>query len=162
MDTDIAEKIGSRQAIKAVTIGLIIAYLIMALPSIADDGLIKGLFWFLNVSFKFNLLVGVICMYLCGHFFGRRAGYEILINKRNNFLVGFICGLLIIVTTTFLTSWVGFFQEGVDNIGSDDNPFEDYIVKPVFWVLIFGLVPCLFVGLWFGYSIKKRGDLTET
>ncbi len=162
MDTDRAEKIGSRQAMKAVTIGLIIAHLMMALPSVADDGLIKGFFWFLDVSFKFNILVGVICMYLCGHLFGRRAGYKIIISKRNNFLVGFICGLLIIVTATFLASWVCFFQEGIDNIGSNDNPFEDYIIKPVFLVSIFGLVPCLLVGLWFGYSIKKHGDLTET
>jgi ribose/xylose/arabinose/galactoside ABC-type transport system permease subunit len=162
MDVIRAEKIGSRQAIKCVTVGLIIAQLIMTLLT-SGDGFVNGFFWLLDENdFKLNILIGVICMYLCGHFYGRRAGYEIIIRKRNNFLVGFIAGLLIIVTATFLTSWVGFFQEGVDNIGSNDNPFSDYILTPVFCVTIFGLIPCLFVGLWFGYSIKKRGDLTET
>lgn len=162
MDTYKAKKIGSRQAIKAVTIGLIIAQSIMSLPSIADNGFLKGFFWFLDESFRYNILIAIICMYLCGHLFGQRAGYEILIRNRNNFIIGILCGLLIIVTTTFLAGLVGFFQEGLDDIGSNDNPFIDYIIKPVFLVSIFGFAPCLFVGLWFGYSIKKRGDLTKT
>jgi hypothetical protein len=96
-------------------------------------------------------------MYLCGHLFGQRAGYEIIINSKNSLLVGFKYGLLIIVTTAFLSSLTGFFQEGIDKIGKDDDPFVDYIFKPVFWIFIFAIVPCLFVGLWFGISIKRQG-----
>jgi len=156
MEITRAEKIGSRQAIKGVTIGLIIAQLIMTLLS-SDNGFIKGFCWFINFNYNFNLLIGALWMYLCGHLFGQRAGYEIIINSKNSLLVGYKYGLLIIVTTAFLSSLTGFFQEGIDKIGKDDDPFVHYILKPVFWIFIFGIIPCLFVGLWFGNSIKRQG-----
>ena len=161
MDIVNAEKIGSRQAIKAVTIGLIVAQLIMTLLS-SDNGILNGFLWFTHFNYNLNLLIGVFFMYACGHLYGRRAGYEIIIKNKDSLLVGFKYGLLTIVTTAFLASWTGFFQEGIDNIGTDDNPFIDYIIKPVFWVFVFGFVPSLFIGLWFGNSIKKRGSLTKT
>jgi hypothetical protein len=157
MEITRAEKIGSRQAIKGVTIGLIIAQLIMTLLS-SDNGFINGFCWFMHFNYNLNLLIGAFCMYLCGHLFGQRAGYEIIINSKNSLLVGFKYGLLIIVTTAFLSSLTGFFQEGIDKIGKDDDPFVDYIFKPVFWIFIFGIIPCLFVGLWFGNSIKRQGE----
>ena len=159
MDITRAEKIGSRQAIKGVTIGLIIAQLIMTLLS-SDNGFINGFLWFTHFNYNLNLLIGALCMYLCGHLYGRRAGYEIIIKNKDSLLVGFKYGLFIIVTTAFLSSWTGFFQEGIDKIGKDDDPFVDYIFKPVFWVFIVGIVPCLFVGLWFGNSIKRQGEKT--
>jgi len=157
MEITRAEKIGSRQAIKGVTIGLIIAQLIMTLLS-SDNGFINGFCWFIHFNYNLNLLIGALWMYLCGHLFGQRAGYEIIINSKNSLLVGFKYGLLIIVTTAFLSSLTGFFQEGIDKIGKDDDPFVDYIFKPVFWIFIFGIIPCLFVGLWFGNSIKRQGE----
>lgn len=150
-----AKKIGSRQALIAVAIGLLIAQLIMTWFS-SDNGIIKGFFWFTTFSYNLNLIIGAIIMLISGHLFGQLAGKAILIKKRNYILTGFLCGMAILMTTAFLSSWTGFFQEGLDNLGTNDNPFEDYILKPVFWIFFFGLVPVFVVGIWFGRQIKKH------
>lgn len=158
MSEELAKKIGSRQALKSVFIGLFIAQFIMTWLS-SDGGWINGFLWFVDFSYKLNLIIGATAMFICGHFFGQRAGFEILIKKRDYTWVGFKYGMAILLTTVFLGSWTGFFQEGIDNIGTNDEPFNDYILKPVFWVFLFGLVPVLLVGFWFGWQIKKREHL---
>lgn len=144
-----AKKIGSKQGLLSVGIGLLIAQLIMTLFS-------SNFFWFTSASFKLNLAIGIIIMLLSGHLFGQLAGIAILIKKRNYILTGFLNGMAVLMTTAFLSSWVGFFQEGFDNIGTNDNPFEDYIFKPIFWIFLFGLLPSFLVGIWFGKQIKKH------
>ena len=56
-------------------------------------------------------------------------------------------GFLTLFVTIFLVSWVGFFQEGLDSIGTIDDPFFDYIFKPMFWFLLIGSIPSILVGL---------------
>ncbi len=81
-----------------------------------------------------------------------------LIYKKNNFiLIGFLCGMAVLLTTAFLAGWTGFFQEGLDNIGTNDDPFVDYIFKPLYWVTSYGIVPAFIVGIWFGGLIKVKG-----
>jgi hypothetical protein len=157
-----AKKIGSRQGIISVVVGLIIAQLIMTFLSTSDEGFIKAFFWFSTISYKLNIFIGAIIMLLCGHFYGQIAGTQIIIKKRNFILVGFLCGMAVLLTTAFLCGWTGFFQEGIDNIGTNDNPFEDYIFKPLFWVTVFGVIPALFVGIWFGGQIKRKGEKHST
>jgi hypothetical protein len=144
-----AKKIGSKQGLFSVGIGLLIAQLIMTLFS-------SDFSWFTSASFKLNLAIGIMIMLLSGHAFGKLAGKAILIKKRNYILTGFLYGMAVLMTTAFLSSWVGFFQEGIDNIHTNDNPFEDYIFKPVFWIFMFGLIPTFLVGIWFGKQIKKH------
>ena len=109
------------------------------------------------MNYKLNLFIGVVILPLCGHFYGQFAGKAILIKRQNYILVGFLIGMAVLLTTAFLSSWTGFFQEGLNNIGTNDNPFEDYIFKPLYWVTIFGIVPSFIVGLWFGGQIKMKG-----
>ena len=85
-------------------------------------------------------------------------GKLIIIKKWNSTLTGFLTGMAVILTTSFLASWTGFFQEGIDKVSTPDDPFFDYIVKPVYWVTFFGLIPALVVGAWFGRQIKKKGE----
>ena len=103
---------------------------------------------------------GVVLILFLGHLFGQQAGKLILIKNWNHFLVGPITGLVILFASVFLASWVGFFQEGLDFMGSYWHPFYDYIVKPVSAVMYFGAIPVLFVGLWFGYRIQGKGKST--
>lgn len=153
-----AKKIGSRQGLISVGIGLIIAQLIMTALISSDEGFLKAFFWFTTIDYKLNILIGAIIMLLCGHIFGQIAGTQIIIKKRNFILIGFLCGMAVLLTTSFFSGWTGFFQEGVDNIGTNDNPFEDYIFKPLFWVTVFGIIPALLVGIWFGGQIKRKGQ----
>ncbi len=152
-----AQKIGSKQGLISGGLGILIAQLIMTAMISSDQGFFKAFLWFIDVDYKLNLLIGCTIMLFCGYYYGKIAGKAILIKQRNFILVGFLCAMAVLLTTAFLAGWVGFFQEGVDNIGTNDNPFEDYIFKPLFWVTLFGIIPALLVGIWFGGQIKRKG-----
>ena len=152
-----AKKIGSLKGLIAVGIGLLIAQVIMTALLSTDEGLMKAFFWFTTFSYKLNILIGAIIMLLSGLVFGAWAGKAILIKGKNFILVGFLSGMAVLISTAFMCGWTGFIQEGIDNIGTEDNPFEDYILKPLFWVTIFGAVPAFLVGIWFGKQIKVAG-----
>jgi len=156
MTKKIAENIGIKLALKSVTIGIIIAYLIPTLLVIGDG--ISAALWIFKINYWINIVIGVLIFYVCGYFFGKRAGYEILIMKKDHQKVGAKYGFLTLLVTTFLTSWIGFFQEGIDNIGTIDEPFYDYIFKPMFWVILFGIIPSILLGLLFGKWIKKKAE----
>lgn len=152
-----AKKIGSKQGLISVGIGLLIAQLIMTLMFSTGQGFIKAFFWFTDISYWLNFLIGIFIMLACGHFYGQLAGKLILIKKWNYVLTGSLIGLAVILTTIFFASWTGFIQEGINNIGTIDDPFFDYIFKPMYWVTMFGFIPALIVGIWFGKKIKKKG-----
>lgn len=151
-----AKKIGSRQGLISVGLGLLIAQLIMTLFFLTDVGFIKAFFWFTDIDYWLNIVIGVFIMLACGHFYGQIAGKLILLRKWNYVLTGLLISLAVILTTTFFASWTGFIQEGIDNVGTNDDPFFDYIFKPMYWVTLFGLIPALIVGIWFGKRIKKN------
>jgi hypothetical protein len=161
MTIDEAKKIGSKQGLICAALGVLIAQLIMTWMTL-DEGFIKAFFWFMTINYKLNIFIGVIIMLASGHLHGQLAGKAILIKKRNFILVGFLCGMAVLLTTAFLSGWTGFFQEGIYNIDTDDNPFVDYIFKPLFWVTIFGVIPALLVGIWLGGQIKRKGRKHNT
>ena len=152
-----AKKIGSRQGLISTGLGILIAQLIMTAMISTDQGFFNAFFWFTDVDYKLHLFIGCIIILFCGHFYGQLAGKAILIKQRNFILVGFSCGMAVLLTTAFLAGWTGFFQEGFDKIGTNDNPFVDYIFKPLFWITIFGMIPALIVGIWLGAKIKSKG-----
>ena len=158
MTPSIARKIGSRQALVAVGIGVLIAQIIIASMISAGEGFIRSFFWFFDEKIWLNILSGVVIMFFCGHYYGQLAGKLILIKNWNYALIGCLTNLAILLTTAFLASWIGFFQEGIANISTDNNPFFDYIFKPVYWVMIFGSIPAMIVGIWLGKRIKTRGS----
>jgi len=108
-----AKKIGSRQALISVLLGLLIANLIMMRFGSWSEGFFKAFFWIVDVGYFANILVGVGLMLVFGHFFGQQAGKLILLRNWNHFIIGPITGLVILFASVFLASWMGFFQEGI-------------------------------------------------
>lgn len=53
-----------------------------------EEGYLKAFFWFTDVGYLVNILVGVGLMLGFGHFFGQQAGTLILVRNWNQFLVG--------------------------------------------------------------------------
>jgi hypothetical protein len=149
MTKEAAQLVGRNEALKFVTVGLIIAYLIMAL--------LAGFSWFLLADYQLNLLIAIAAMYACGYFYGRLAGVAILIKGKGYLWIGFLYGFLTLITATFISSWTGFFQQGIKEMGEVNDPFGDYIFKPLFLVTIVGLIPVSLVGFWFGHRIRKKG-----
>jgi hypothetical protein len=144
------KKIGYTQAFKAITVGLVIAYVIMALMA--------GPFWLFQFDYAPTILFAAIMIYIAGYFFGGLTG--ILISKRSQLaiLFGIVGGFLIVWTATFFGSLIGFINEGLPNKSEISEPIHDYIYKPIALVTIFGLLPIILVGIWFGLSIKKKVD----
>jgi hypothetical protein len=157
LDNPTAKKIGQRLAIKSGLIGLAIAYVIFAgvLYSL-DMNLMNAMLWIFDVAYAYHLVVGALGLLTMACFFGQLAGAEILDKKKNEHWTGIKYGFLVLVTGTFIGSSVGFIEEGIDNIGTTDNPFVDYYLKPMYWVILYGILPVIVVGLWFGRQIKKR------
>lgn len=150
-----AKQIGSRIGIRSAMIGVGIAYLIMAILLGLDNGA-EGVLWIFEVDYWPNLLLGATGLILMSHLFGQRAGIEIIERKKGYRWVGIKYGFIILITATLIGSTLGFLQEGLDRIGTVDNPFEDYYFKPLLWVTIFGIIPVIIVGVWFGWQIKKK------
>jgi hypothetical protein len=158
MDIKTAKQIGQRLAVKSGLIGIVIAYSIFGWLTYSwNSKWNKAVFWIADIDFGFHLLVGAIGLLTMAYFFGQLAGIEILIKKKNERWTGIKYGLLTLVTGTLIGSSVGFIQEGMDDIGGLSNPFYDYYFKPLWWVTIFGIVPVIIVGVWFGRQIKKQG-----
>jgi ribose/xylose/arabinose/galactoside ABC-type transport system permease subunit len=151
MDISTAKRIGSQQAIKAVTIGLVVAYSMMGL--IMSDAL-----WLFEFEYSKTILFAILATYILGFLFGRRTGVSILIDRNPSLLIGIGYCLLTVWIATFMTSLIGFFGEG---IGRSDEPFTDYIWKPFMLVAFFGLIPTILIGLWWGYSIRSKGKKVE-
>ena len=157
MTTDAARKIGAKQGLISVFFGMAIAYLMMTFLMVEDYGFISGFLWILKVEYWYHILIGCCIMILSGYFYGQIAGKAILIGNSNSVLVGFLTGMAVLLTTGFLGGITGFLEEGINNIGTHDNPFFDYLIKPLFWIAFFGLIPSLIVGIIFGKQIKRKG-----
>ncbi len=158
VDKKKAKQIGQRLAIKSGLIGLLIAYILFGCVIFSwDQKLSKAVFWIFDVEFWYHLLIGAIGLLTMAYFFGQLAGVEILVKRKNELWTGIKYGLITLVTGTLIGSSVGFIQEGIDNIGGFSNPFYDYYFKPMYWVTMYGVVPVIIVGLWFGRQIKKQG-----
>jgi hypothetical protein len=158
VDVKTAKQIGRRMAIKSGLIGVAIAYLIFGWFNYSwDQKLLKAVFWIFDVEFWYHLVIGTIGLLIMAYFFGQLAGVDILIKRKNELWTGIKYGLLTLVTGTLIGSSVGFIQEGIDDISGFSNPFYDYYFKPMYWVIMFGIMPVIIVGLWFGRQIKRQG-----
>jgi hypothetical protein len=146
-DISRAKKIGYTQAFKAITAGLVVAYLMVAL-------LCKDLLWLFKVDFALLLIIAIAITYATGFFFGGAAGQIILVKRKPALLVGVISGFLIVSTSTFFASVVGFFMH---RLGSGEA-FIDYIVKIFIVITLFACIPIIVVGLWFGRSVKDKSE----
>lgn len=158
MDTNTAKHIGQQLAMKSAGVGLLIAYVLFGWVIYSwDQKLVHALFWIFDVEFWYHLLIGAIGLLTMAYYFGRQAGVEILMKRRNENFVGIKYGILTLVTGTLLGCSVGFFLEGLDDIGGMSNPFYDYYFKPLYWVMMFGIIPVIIVGMIFGKQIKRKG-----
>jgi hypothetical protein len=148
-----AKKIGSKIALFLTGVGIITAYLIMSL-------IIMSFFWILKVDFIFHLIVGAFAMLITAKYLGRYVGWLIIIRRRCSVLIGVVSGLLILIGGTFCGSLIGFFQEG---IGSSDlyEAMFNYLIKPIYWVSLFGFIPVIISGIIYGLKLKQKRKLLD-
>ncbi len=150
----VAKRIGYRQAFKAITVGLLIAYGLMAETA--------GVFWILDFRYNLTLLFTAFVLYGFGYLVGGSAGKLIIINNYPAVAVGILSGFLIILAATFVGSLIGFFKEGLPNHSSLSNTLEDYILRPLMMVSLGGFLPIAGIGIWYGLSIRRKGRRLNT
>ena len=148
-------KLGARLGLKAVTIGIIIAYLAFSLLA-GGDGF-ASFFWIFDFDYTLNLLIGVLAFYGCGYVIGQRAGYEIILKHNHAVLTGIKYGLVTLLMAAVLGSLLGFFQEGLSLDAPVTESMFNYIAKPVIWIVLAGFIPASIVGTLFGIYIKQMG-----
>lgn len=146
-----ARAIGRAQATKSASLGLATAYLLMA-------WLCRDVAWLGQFPYWPNLVFAAAVTFGCAHVYGGWAGAAILVRQRNAGWVGVKYALLALLTVPFVAGWVGFFQEGIHQVGAYQNPFFAYVANPVALVGVFGFFPALLVGGWFGKSTKRAGQ----
>jgi hypothetical protein len=144
-----SKKIGYKQSFKAITIGLALAYFIIALLS--------GPMWIFEFNYASTIIFATILTYLAGYFWGGLTGKWIIENKKPAILFGILGGFLIVWTATLGGSLIGYFNEGVLIESAHNEPFYDYVIKPLFVVTFYGFIPIVLVGIWFGRSINRLG-----
>ncbi len=156
MNESKARNIGAEYAIKSILIGILLFYLIPAIIFLIGDFRFKSLFWVIDLDFYNWLFIfnWVFFFFVFAVIYGRSAGFEILIQKKDYEKTGMKYGILTLITASFFGCFLGFFWEGFDNIGTGDDPFNDYFFKPLFWLSLFGIIPSILVGRWLGKKIK--------
>ena len=156
MEEKKAKQIGSKQGIIAVTLGIGITQVIMVVLSI-QNGILKALFWFDDFDDILSICLVVPIVYLCGHFFGQSSGKSILKRHKNYTWVGFKFGFYTLFISIVTSSLIDFIQYGVEKVGErGQQPFMQYVLIPMFFQTLIGIIPALLIGLWFGASIKKK------
>lgn len=149
MTPETAKNIGIKKAFQSATFGILTAFLIMTIFSGGN------LQWLVQWNYWVNIIIGLGILYGLAYLFGKNAGYEILIKKKDSDTVGVKYGIIILIITAFLAGWTGFLQEGIQPHDTFWDSFEDYIFKPFFWIIVIGFIPTVVIGILFGNWIKK-------
>jgi hypothetical protein len=145
--------IGTKITYIGITINLFIAAIII----ITMFGGFNDLTDILS-DWPLNLGIGILALYLSGKFIGNKMEFLIKTKKWNATLTGIIGLFTILLFGIIFGSTVGFIQEGLENIKSENglsNALIDYYLKPSFWILFFGIIPTIIVGGIIGCQIKK-------
>lgn len=159
MNITLAKTIGRKKAFESVVIGLIVFYIIGILL-FSNEGL-QSLLWlsYLDLYNWLYILNWVITFFVLSYFIGNFAGKFILIKKKNPFFIGFLSGFFMIFFGACFGCLLGFFTEGIYNLDTEENTLIDYFLIPVFWIVVYGFVPSVLLGLFFGkrvYDFKNN------
>ena len=79
---EVAKNIGIKKALQSATIGMLLAFLFMMLLA---GGSLE---WMVEWNYWINIIIGIGIFYGLAYWFGKNAGYEILIKKKNYEKVG--------------------------------------------------------------------------
>ncbi|MCI5057752.1 MAG: hypothetical protein MRY83_16675 [Flavobacteriales bacterium] len=133
-----------------ITIGLVIAAVMLGFGFGFDS------FFELVAEWKLNISSGILTLYFSGLILSKPI-YKLIHSKSyNSIVVGMVGLLMILVFGIIGGSLIGFFQEGLTSeLRSFNNATIDYIIKPLYWILIFGSLPTLILGGVLGAVIKK-------
>lgn len=137
----------------AITVNLGLALIFSYFLASDLDGLFQQLF-----DWLINLVTGILALYISGYFVGKKIEFLIKTKHWNSVFTGVIGLFVVLLFGTLIGSSVGFLEEGIANIKKGNtlqNELFDYYVKPLFWILFFGIIPTVIAGGIMGKEIKN-------
>lgn len=147
---------GRNQTFIFNTYGIMVAIVILFLLGLDYSNpfiLLKDIF----NDFTLNIICGITSLYLASYFIGGWAGQKILMNNNDKFSIGIISSISVLSIGIVGGSLVGLIQEGFwdrNTLWTDD--VFDYLIKPLIWINVFGLIPAIILGLLLGRNISKQ------
>ena len=134
----------------AVTIALVIAYLLVA--SINGD-----VAWLLSEGKNLpNFIGGAVCVILAGGFIGQYTGRSIFVRNKECLLGQYPEQFLYPMAGNIFGFMYWFFQEGIHDPFGLFSGLDNYIVKPLLLITIFGCIPTAIIALVLAWSIKRK------
>ncbi len=106
-----------------------------------------------------NIGIGLFGLYISGYFIGNIMESQIHLKHRNSLLIGLAGLLSILLVGIFAGSSIGFLQEGITSLSSFykiSDALFDYYIKPLFWIIVFGIIPTIITGMILGKLIKNH------
>jgi hypothetical protein len=148
----LCEQIVLKQSLVCATLGLLAAFLLLALMGGTQDILFDGKFEMLGAIF-----VGVAALYAAAYSLGMIASdivCRIGIKDPRIWLLGVGLAWSCLLIAVLAGSMVNFLS-GMGNPPDIAEAFEAYIFTLVFWVMLFGGIPALGLGLLYAARVKK-------
>lgn len=152
MDMKSAKRIGRLYTTIAVFIALIIVYLMVI-------GMTGDSLWLLSERKNLpNFIGGAVFVILAGFFIGAYTGSSILIRNKNAYWISIRNSFFILWAGTLLGACIGFFEEGIHDPFGIISGLDNYIIKPLLLITIFGCIPTTIIALILGWTIKRNRD----
>lgn len=152
MDKETLRNKGGLNAILCIILGLLFSILPFSLSTRTS----LSLFLFFSPETEINtyFVIGLLTLIIIGYFLGRKASIEIILKKRNKYLITYLYGLSNILTTAFIYGSIRLIGQPCP-IELDNNLLIVFFYRPVFLSLLFGLPSLLLFGLLFAKRISK-------
>ncbi|MBC3541977.1 hypothetical protein ACFSC6_08965 [Rufibacter sediminis] len=107
-----------------------------------------------------NLAIFVFSSLLFAFLVGRKAGVNILIRKKKSTWVGVFSGLKVVLFSTLICVLAALFLQATTG-ALEKGWLLNYIMKPFAWMGLLCLVPVTIAGLWYGYKLKSKQELSS-
>ncbi len=160
MEEKAAKKIGVEYAIKSIIRGLIITYCILLIFFLLSGEGFHSILWFRNLDLYNWIFISnwIFFFFLFALVFGKKAGKEIIIEKKDCEKIGMKYGFLTLLLASFFGCLLGLITEGMDGLVIKNYGINAYIFKPMFWIIFFGIIPSILTGRWLGKKIKNTAQ----
>jgi hypothetical protein len=143
------QRVSIRYSVICATLGLAMAFLLITLI-LGADAIGREIF-------QDSSVVAIVTLYAAALVLGLVAGdliYRVGVRDPRVWLIGVGVAWGCLLISVFAGSSMNFLTER-HNEPSVGDAFTDWIIKPVFWVMLLGVLPALGLGLLYAARVKK-------
>jgi hypothetical protein len=147
------QRVSIKYSVICATLGLAMALLlVMLIFGVSGISEMSGRYIFQDSS-----IVAIVTLYAAALILGLFAGgliYRVGVHGPRIWLIGIGLAWSCLFLSVCIGSSMNFLSERYSEL-STANAFTDWIIKPVFWVILLGGLPALGLGLFYTARVKK-------